>query len=183
MNEVWKDIDGFAGYQVSNRGRVRTHNKITYTQHHGVRHWRDRILSQKIRKDNRALVDLWRDGKPHSKYVHRLVAEAFVPNTIGKNATVNHIDGDKCNNHADNLEWLTLADNILHGFESGLYTAQVACVLMDKNNQTRQFRSRSEASRFLGRSDGYIESVITHNRKITDINGNEYQLIGDNNES
>lgn len=183
MNEIWKDIAGFAGYQVGNQGRVRTHNKTTYTQRHGIRRWRDRILSQKIRKDGRALVDLWRDGKPHTKYVHCLVAEAFVPNVIGDNATVNHIDGNKRNNCADNLEWLTLADNILHGFENELYATQIACALINKSNQIQRFRSRSEASRFLGRSDGYVAGAIAHNRKITDINGNEYQLLGDNNES
>ena len=43
MEEIWKDIPDYAGYQVSNKGRVRTHNKTTFTKIHGVRHWKDRI--------------------------------------------------------------------------------------------------------------------------------------------
>lgn len=47
------------------------------------------------------------------KYVHRIVAEAFIPNPEGKR-TVNHIDGDKWNNHVDNLEWATYEENQKH---------------------------------------------------------------------
>ena len=178
MSEVWKDIEGFPGYQVSNMGRVRTHNKITYTTRHGARHWKDRILKQKVRKDRCCQVNLWLNGKATTQYVHRLVAEAF----IGKpadNMTVNHKDGDRGNNTVANLEWLTLTDNIRHGFETGLFSTQRKCVLVNKSGKKYEFRSQCEASRFLGRSDGYIMGVIKRNRKITDINGNEYQLLGD----
>ena len=41
MEEIWKDIKNYKGYQVSNLGRVRTHNKTTYTKIHGERHWKD----------------------------------------------------------------------------------------------------------------------------------------------
>ena len=69
--EIWKDIKDFEGYQVSNLGRVRTHNKITFTKMHGKRYWKDRILlfkpsTDSKRKDNQGTgfrVDLWKDGK------------------------------------------------------------------------------------------------------------------------
>ena len=48
--EIWKDIKDYPGYQVSNLGRVRTYNKITHTEKHGIRHWENRILKQKCTK-------------------------------------------------------------------------------------------------------------------------------------
>ena len=44
MNEIWKDIEGYPGYQVSSEGKVRTYNKVTFTKKHGVRHWENRYI-------------------------------------------------------------------------------------------------------------------------------------------
>lgn len=59
------------------------------------------------------------DGKQVTHYIHRLVAIAFIPNPENK-YTVNHIDGDKLNNHVDNLEWATLSENASHAWAIGL---------------------------------------------------------------
>ena len=75
MEEIWKDIPNYNGYQVSNLGRIRTHNKITFTKKHGLRHWKDRILSfkpftnsnQKSKQGMGYRVDLWKDGKPKTR--------------------------------------------------------------------------------------------------------------------
>ena len=75
MEEIWRDIPNYTGYQVSNKGRVRTHNKTTFTKIHGVRHWKDRILKFKGETyDTGYRVDLWKEGKPYTKLVARLVA-------------------------------------------------------------------------------------------------------------
>ena len=52
VSEIWRDIEGFDGYQVSNYGRVRTFNKVTSNARYATRHWRNRIIKQKVRKDN-----------------------------------------------------------------------------------------------------------------------------------
>ena len=78
MEELWKDIPHYKGYQVSNLGNVRTYNKITYTKKHGLRHWKNRILKYKGETyETGYRVDLWKNGKPHSYLVARLVAFTF----------------------------------------------------------------------------------------------------------
>lgn len=61
-NEIWKDVVGYEGiYEVSNYGRVRTHkDKTTYTQRHGIRHWKQRILKEKSRTNRDVRISLWK---------------------------------------------------------------------------------------------------------------------------
>lgn len=176
MEEIWKPIKGFSGYQVSNFGRVRTYDKVTYTAHHGARYWRSRILAQKLRKDNCLRVDLWRDGKPITHYVHKLVAEAFL-GEASSDMTVNHKDGNRQNNHVDNLEWLSRADNIRHGFDNDFYSTQKHCELINVNGEKYCFQSLSQASKFLHRNTGYISNTLKKGGKITDVLGNKYTVI------
>lgn len=122
MEEIWKDIKDYKGYQVSNKGRVRTKNKKSYTKKHGIRNWKDRVLKNKVSaKDNCSRVELWNDKGHKTILVHRLVAFTFLGEPISKNMTVNHKDGNRLNNCVNNLEWLSRADNIRHGFKNGLY--------------------------------------------------------------
>ena len=166
MQEFWKNIPNYQGYQVSNFGRVRTHNKISYTDKHGERHWKDRILKQKLqcrkngRKDYR--VDLWKEGKSHTLLVSRLVAFTFYDKEINdKTLTVNHKNGDSSNNYLNNLEIIPLKENIQHGFNKGLYSCAKKIKLTNKlNNYNRIYRSMAEASEVMERSKGYISHKI-----------------------
>lgn len=115
MGEVWKDIKGYEGiYQVSNTGKVKRVGK--YSNQHGSTWTSDRLLSPSPKDNNYMVVGLSREGKVKSKYVHRLVAEAFIPNPENK-PTVNHKNGDRSNNHFSNLEWATYLENNLHSIE------------------------------------------------------------------
>lgn len=105
MGEIWKDIPGYEGkYQVSNKGRVKSLNFN--------RTGKEAILKAKNHVGYPRVI-LWKGGKRHEICVHRLVAEAFLPNPDNKQF-VNHIDGDRRNNNVENLEWCTPQENAIH---------------------------------------------------------------------
>ena len=175
--EIWKDIVGFDGYQISNEGRVRSHGKVTYTERHGARHWKDRIIKQKVsRRDGRARVCLWANGREHTILVHRLQAEAFLGKPEDPKMTVNHKDGNPLNNVVDNLEWISREDNIRYGFEHGQYSTQKPIVIVS-DDDVHTFRSFAECDRYLDRPIGYVCNVKKHGRIIKDRNGREYQYL------
>ncbi len=159
--EIWKDIPRYPGYQASNLGRIRTHNKTTYTERHGERHWRDRILKFKpsLPKGSGYRVSLWKSGKGKDYLVARLVATTFLEDLIESDMTVNHKDGNRLNNNIDNLEWLSRADNIKDGYRTGLYKSiQKSCMLKDlSNGEEYYFNSLSDACKFLNRSKSYMD--------------------------
>lgn len=181
-NEIWKDIPGYSGYQASNLGRIRSYNKITYTKRHGYRHWKDRVLSfkpstnskQKSSQGMGYRVDLWKNGKPNSLLVARLIATTFLENLIDTNMTVNHKNGNRLDNRVENLEWLSREDNIRYGFENGQYK-QISCTLIStSNNKEYKFRSLSQTSKFIGRSTSYIKRCKKENKPIISQNKEEY---------
>lgn len=100
---IWKDITTYKNlYKVSNTGLVKS-----------IPH--KRTLKSGLTKNKYLTVGLCDSGTQKSYYVHRLVAEQFVPNPLHK-PCVNHKDGDKTNNHYRNLEWVTYQENTKHYF-------------------------------------------------------------------
>ncbi len=111
MEEIWRDVVGYEGlYQVSNLGQVKSMNY----NHTG----RARILSKKHGSSDYLFVSLSKDKRVKNKYIHVMVAESFIPNS--GLPCVNHIDGNKLNNRADNLEWVTYSQNTRHAIKLGL---------------------------------------------------------------
>ena len=101
--EVWKRIKEFEDYEVSNYGNIRNGQKVFK------------------RKKNKYYIQivLYMGGRKKRHLLHRLVAEYFLDNPQNKK-TVNHKDGNKHNNHVDNLEWSTHKEQINHADELGL---------------------------------------------------------------
>lgn len=153
MEEIWKDIEGYEGrYQVSNLGRVKAlprtveghnqHGKWTRTEP-------AKIMAQKLQNTDRYQVSLRdADGKRTTFYVHRLVAMAFVPGYF-EGATVNHKNEDHHDNRADNLEWMTKAENNAYGthnFRVGKSLRMSVEMLTDEGQHVAYFDSMSEAA-------------------------------------
>ena len=109
--EIWKDIKGYEGlYQVSNLGRVKGLDRYVNCKY-GRRKIKGKIMNYTTRSGYNVLV-LRRNNKRQSKQVHRLVAEAFIPNP-NNYPVVNHKDTNRKNNHVSNLEWVTVKENVL----------------------------------------------------------------------
>lgn len=160
--ETWKDVVGYEGlYEVSDSGIIRTHkDKTTFTQWHGNRKWKQRILKDKTPNGRDARVTLWKSGKSKDFLIHRLVAEAFIPKIAGKDF-VNHKDGNPKNNQVSNLEWCNHKENNNHAFDNELIKTSKKVILINRTTQEPfYFRSMGKASEFLGRNVGYISSLI-----------------------
>ena len=117
MKEIWKDIKDYEGlYQVTNLGRVKRLCRIVYRGNNkGKIVVKEKILTPTCGSKEYLHVTLFKDKKRRIFNVHRLVAEAFIPNPL-KLPQVNHIkEFEKKNNCVDNLEWVTCKENINYG--------------------------------------------------------------------
>ncbi len=120
MEEIWKDINEYEGlYQVSNFGRVKSLTRECKHPLGGTRKVNERIMKPEKGKWGYLRVHLNKNGKGERHLIHRLVVRAFIPNP-GNKPEVNHINGNKQNNHVDNLEWCTSKENIQHAIRLGL---------------------------------------------------------------
>lgn len=109
---VWKSIRGFEGYyEVSNFGEVKALERLVINNG-SPQHKHERILKAGGTGKYKT-VALCKDGKVYPKLVHRLVAEAFIPNPDNK-PNVDHIDTNPLNNNVENLRWVTQSENSLN---------------------------------------------------------------------
>jgi uncharacterized membrane protein len=117
--EIWKDIKEFEGYyQVSNLARIKSIQRLK-SNGNGMQLQPEKIKNIQIQKNGYQYVNLYKDNKNHTRRLHRLVAEAFIPNRENK-PDVNHIDANKTNNLPNNLEWATKKENTRHLINNGL---------------------------------------------------------------
>ena len=116
MQEIWKDIKGYEGlYQVSNLGRVKRLSTTLIRKDGRYVHFKEHFVVCNIAKMGYYMLDLHRYGSKRKRvYLHRVIAEAFIPNPDNL-PCINHKDENKLNNNVDNLEWCTYAYNLTYG--------------------------------------------------------------------
>ena len=143
MREEWREIAGADGYFVSSMGRVRHGERMLKPQKKGVDYTGLRIRGKYIA-------------------VHRIVAQAFIPNPEGL-PEVNHKDGDKRNNAVENLEWVSHRKNVLHSFEIGRRSKQrrTTPVTYFGENITITFASQTSCAKFLERNQSAVAWAVT----------------------
>lgn len=115
MCEIWMNIKNYEGiYQVSNKGNVKSLPKKLPHTSGGFRMTKERILKYTLDKDGYCMVCLTNNYAKKYIRIHRLVAEAFLPNPNGY-TEINHKDEDKTNNCVENLEWCDRKYNCNYG--------------------------------------------------------------------
>ena len=141
MIEEWKQSEIVPQYEVSNLGRVRRIGKTTCLKEVSTKNkstpWYPTVVLKGIRY-----------------YVHRLVAQTFIPNPDNL-PQVNHIDGDKTNNRADNLEWSNASKNQIHAIKNNLHKTMAGAVTCKRpiivfnkiTNEISEYDSVQEAAR------------------------------------
>lgn len=123
IDEVWKPIDDFSNYEVSNRGRIRSKDRETY--HRGSKTMmkvKGKVMKQRWNKSCKCyFLDLLNDdGKRRTVYPHKEVAKAFCINVLPEvyNMIV-HLDNNPKNNDSTNLEWVSSSEHMAFQFENG----------------------------------------------------------------
>ena len=149
MKETWLPIKGYEGlYEISNFGNVKRLPKIVH--HPCLLGNNSFFVSKEIMLKHNILrgyhqVTLMKDGKQKGFKVHRLVAFNFIGEPPGPEYQINHIDGNKGNNHVSNLEWVTPMQNTHHAIRTGL-----------RGNLTEeQLKHMSEASKRTWQREDY----------------------------
>lgn len=155
MKVRYADIPGYEGrYQISSNGKVHSANGIraTYISNSGYER-----------------ISLWMNGKGQKVSVHRLVASAFVPNP-NNYTLVNHKDGNKLNNNADNLEWCDASRNMKHAYQNNLISPKTTRVIQYTKDfkKVREWNSIAEACEYLGLNHANVVTVCGQktNRKV-----------------
>ena len=155
--EIWKIIENFPDYAVSDQGRVKS-----------FKFGKEIILTSEKNNKGYLCVNLYKNKKPHPKKIHKLVLEAFKPNEDLNKTECNHKDGNKENNYVENLEWCTRSDNIKHAFKLGLQN--------NKGENNPMFgRHRSKESK---RKQSYIMKEKFINGELNILKGENHPMFG-----
>lgn len=159
--EIWKDIKGYESlYQVSNEGRVKALNRVVKSRWGTPKPLKAKEIREVVDSLGYSRLSLCQDGRVKTHKIHRLVAEAF----LAGEGHINHIDGNKQNNHVSNLEFCTQKQNNNHAQKTGLrpskYYIPIVC-----NETGELFESMAALARSVGVSGVMVSAYIRGNMK------------------
>jgi len=156
--EIWIDVNDFLGfYQISTKGRTRSFHRGTLS-----------IMTPHPNEDGHLHIGLYKDGKTTTYAVHRLVAEAFIPNPLNL-PEVDHKDGNPANNDVTNLRWCTRKQNAEFAVENGAYkigeenhNAKLTVKKVREIRAKYKPRSKTNGIKALAKEYGVSRSTIEH---------------------
>lgn len=154
MEEIWKDIVGYEEYyQISNRGNIRSKDRYVKTCGGGFRFVKGSPIKTVVCTNGYISVGLHKKGIVKMRLIHRLVAQAFIPNPDNL-PQINHIDENIKNNNVSNLEWCTPKYNANYGTRNERMIKEEhlkPVIMMEKNgNEICRFKSLGEMTRITG---------------------------------
>lgn len=149
MKEEWRSVKGYKYYEISNLGRLRSKDRTVRKNRSYLK--KGRLLNPTKDKNGYFTFDLKEDGDHKNVKIHRLVAEAFIPNPHNK-PFINHIDNNPSNNRVDNLEWATPKENSEHMSKQG------------RNKRTKEWLQNLEES-----AKAYRKAIKATNIKTGEI--------------
>jgi hypothetical protein len=176
-NEIWVPVKGYESYfHVSNLERVKSLGRVRNSKNGSINYWHERMLKgSRVGLGYRGISVRLENNKYATRMVHRMIAEAFIPNPYNK-PFINHINGIKDDNRIENLEWCTQQENVQHSYATGL---QISNFLGRKDDLSPvakplqcietgvKYHSAAHASRELKLQDAHIASVCRGVRKRT----------------
>lgn len=168
MQETWKDIEGYEGiYQISTFGRVKALAKVVNYIDGRKRKYKELLLNLN-RTDGHgySAVSFYKEGIVTQLRVHRLVAQAFLPNPLNL-PCVNHKDGNPKNNYVNNLEWCTYSENTLDGIKRGSIYKPAKKINIDivndiKNTYATGNYSQEKVGKMFGLSQTQIFRIVNN---------------------
>lgn len=164
MNEIWKSVIDYEDYyEVSNLGRVRSKDRVVYNNG-GKQFKKGKILKGGLcgRNRNYRFVTLSKNGATKNKYIHRLVAEAFIENTHNK-PTVDHIDRNTINNSVDNLRWATNEEQTMNADTTNKQNRKQIQIVF--KNKVYKFNSQIDCANYFNIHKGRVYELASGKRK------------------
>ena len=173
--EEWRPVKGYEGiYAVSSKGRLKTLGRVVAHKILGIQR-RQQVIHSYTSDPvfDYICVGLWNNGKTKQRQLHRLVAEAFIPNPENK-PQVNHKDGNKRNNCVENLEWCTTRENCLHAIRTGLSNADGKSKQVKSLTTMQIFPSIAAASRCTGITINSVRESLVRGKPYA---GHQFVLV------
>lgn len=167
-SEIWKPVKNYEGiYEISNLGRVKSLPREKYCGHvnSAPQLTKERILKVKKDRLGYSRVKLSKNGISNLKYIHRIIAEAFIDNPKNK-GEVNHIDGNKDNNKTSNLEWCSRSENVKHAFELKLHKTLKG----ELNNKSKLNKKDVNSIRRIYKESNITQTELAKKYNVTSAN-------------
>ena len=159
MIEIWKDISGYEGlYQVSNKGRIYSLGRRIIMKNGRSREIKSRVLKHSLDSKGYPFIVLYDfDSNRKQGRIHRLVAEAFIPNPNNK-PTVNHKNSIRHDNNIENLEWATHSENTIHGYKYGNMKPNGLGNFGRKNIKSKPVLQFTKDGKFVAEYEGHCDA-------------------------